>query len=171
MASVHENVVNLLRDTASIINPSGRFIYGRELYSSFDYGNNSAPNSNSVDSKPIISLLPFSVTINNDPDTVYNNTSISMIFSRSADVADSASREETILSEMASLAENFIFLLDNASKPITYTIGNVQMQPEYQFWRGTNSGYSVTFTLNMKQDCEVPTLDALQSELQSLLQG
>ena len=169
MASVHESIVDLLRTTASVVNPNGRFIYGRELHSSIDYGNNLKPSDDI--GKPCISLLPFTINKSFNPDSSFDSAEISMIFSRAADVQDNAEREEDILNQMGALCEVYVSLLYNAEKPIGHVIGNVNMQAEYQMWMGTNSGFVATFTLSMKQDCTLPTLQGLQNELQSLLQS
>ena len=169
MASVHERIVTVIRDTAITVNPAGRFIYGRELFSSFDYGNNSTPNSDEPNT--LISLLPFTITKNTNADTVFDSASLLMVFSRSADVVDDPTREEAIINEMAAVAETVINLLDFSSKPITFTIGNVQLEPNYHHWMGTNTGYIASFTINMKQECELPSIQGLQNNLQSLLQS
>ena len=169
MASIHERIVSVLRDTATIVNPEGRFIYGREVHNTLDYPNMSL--ASSAEDKALISLLPFTITRTNNPDSSYDSAAISMVFSRSADVQDNAAREEEILNEMAALAETYIYLLIEASKPITYSLSDVQMQAEYQVWMGTASGYVVTFTFSIKQECELPTIQGLQNALQSLLQS
>ena len=169
MASIHERIVNVLRDTATIVNPDGRFIYGREVHNTLDYPNMSL--ASSAEDKALISLLPFTITKTNNPDNNYDSAAISMVFSRSADVQDNAAKEEAILNEMAALAETYIYLLIEASKPITYSLSDVQMQAEYQVWMGTASGYVVTFTFSIKQECELPTIQGLQTTLQSLLQS
>jgi len=152
MASIHQRTVDFLRDISTIVNSDGRFIYGRQLHSSIDYANNSEPNSN--DPSPTISLLPFTITISTDPDSSFDSTNISLIFSRGADVIDSPEREEEIITEMSQIAENFVEVIrEEQLKPISFDIGNVQMQAEYHFWMGTNSGVVTTFTLNIKKDC------------------
>lgn len=155
MASIHERTVDFLRETAAIVNPNGRFIYGRELQNSFNsYPTNSTANSSKENSKPLISLLPFEISPSTSPDSSFDTASISLIFSRSADVADDASREEEIMNEMSEIAENFLLVINEGQqKPILYDIENIRMQAEYQIWMGTNSGYVVTFTLNIKKDC------------------
>lgn len=169
MASVHERIVTVIRNTANAVNPNGRFIYGRELFSSFDYGNNSTPNDD--EQKTLISLLPFTITKSTDSSNVFDSASLLIVFSRGADVADNQEREEEIVNEMAAVCEIFISLLDEASKPITYTIGNVSLDPNYHFWMGTNTGYIASFTFNIKQECELPSVGGLQNTLQSLLQS
>ena len=169
MASIHERIVNILRDTATIVNPDGRFIYGREVHNTIDYPNMSQPSDQ--EAKALISLLPFQITRTNNPDNNFDSAAISMVFSRSADVQDNAAKEEAIMNEMAALAETYVYLLIEASKPITYSLSDVQMQAEYQVWLGTASGYVVTFTFNIKQECELPTIQGLQNTLQSLLQS
>lgn len=169
MASIHERIVSVLRDTATIVNPEGRFIYGREVHNTLDYPNMALPNADAPET--LISLLPFQITRTNSPDNNYDSASISMVFSRSADVQDNAEREEAILNQMAAVAENYIELLITASKPITYSLSDVQMQAEYQVWMGTASGYVVTFTFSILKGCELPTIQGLQNALQSLLQS
>ena len=61
MASIHERIVNILRDTATIVNPDGRFIYGREVHNTLDYPNMSQPSDE--EAKALISLLPFQITM------------------------------------------------------------------------------------------------------------
>lgn len=151
MASIHERIVNVLRDTATIVNPDGRFIYGREVHNTLDYPNMSLPSSE--DAKALISLLPFQITRTNNPDNNYDSASISMVFSRSADVQDNAAKEEEIMNEMAALAETFLSDLIDADAPISFNLSDVQMQAEYQVWMGTASGYVVTFTFNILKDC------------------
>lgn len=151
MGSIHERIVNVLRDTATIVNPTGRFIYGREVHNTLDYPNMSLPSSE--EAKALISLLPFQTTRTNNPDNNYDSASISMVFSRSADVQDNAAKEEEIMNEMAELAETFLSDLIDADAPISFNLSDVQMQAEYQVWMGTASGYVVTFTFNILKDC------------------
>lgn len=151
MGSIHERIVNVLRDTATIVNPTGRFIYGREVHNTLDYPNMSLPSSE--EAKALISLLPFQITRTNNPDNNYDSASISMVFSRSADVQDNAAKEEEIMNEMAELAETFLSDLIDADAPISFNLSDVQMQAEYQVWMGTASGYVVTFTFNILKDC------------------
>lgn len=151
MGSIHERIVNVLRDTATIVNPTGRFIYGREVHNTLDYPNMSLPSSE--EAKALISLLPFQITRTNNPDNNYDSASISMVFSRSADVQDNAAKEEDIMNEMAELAETFLSDLIDADAPISFNLSDVQMQAEYQVWMGTASGYVVTFTFNILKDC------------------
>lgn len=169
MASIHQNIVDLLRTVATVVNSSGRFIYGRELHSSYDYANNTI--ASDINGKPLISLLPFVITKSTNEDLSFDSAEISMIFSRSADVQDSASKEEQILSEMSALCEVFISLLQDASKPVGHVISDVRMQAEYQMWMGTNSGFVTTFTLSMLQNCQLSSLEGLQFQLQSLLES
>ena len=151
MASIHERIVSVLRDTATIVNPDGRFIYGREVHNTLDYPNMSL--ASSAEDKALISLLPFTITRTNNPDNNYDSASISMVFSRSADVQDNAAKEEAILNEMATLAETYVTSLIDASAPIAYSLSDVQMQAEYQVWMGTASGYVLTFTFNIIGEC------------------
>jgi len=152
MASIHERIVSVLRDTATTVNAEGRFIYGREVHNTLDYPNMSL--ASSAEDKALISLLPFTITRTNNPDNNYDSAAISMVFSRSADVQDNAAKEEAILNEMATLAETYVTTLIDASAPIAYNLSDVQMQAEYQVWMGTASGYVVTFTFNIIGDCE-----------------
>ena len=151
MASIHERVVNVLRDTATTVNPDGRFIYGREVHNTLDYPNMTTASDS--DAEALISLLPFQITRTNNPNSSYDSASISMVFSRSADVQDNASKEEDILNQMATLAESYLDVLIDADAPITFTLSDVQMQAEYQVWMGTASGYVLTFTFNILKDC------------------
>jgi len=151
MASIHERIVSVLRDTGTIVNPDGRFIYGREVHNTLDYPNMSL--ASSAEDKALISLLPFTITRTNNPDNNYDSASISMVFSRSADVQDNAAKEEAILNEMATLAETYVTSLIDASAPIAYSLSDVQMQAEYQVWMGTASGYVLTFTFNIIGEC------------------
>jgi hypothetical protein len=151
MASVHEKIVTIIRETAATVNPSGSFLYGSELDASFYFQNNSTPNSE--EQKTQISLIPFTITKNTNSNLSYDSSNLSMVFSRSADVDDTPQRKEIIMNEMASIAEAFISILDEASAPISYSIGNVQMEANYHFWMGTNSGYIVTFQINVIKSC------------------
>jgi len=151
MASIHERIVNVLRGTATTVNPDGRFIYGREVHNTLDYPNMSLASSG--EDKALISLLPFTITRTNNPDNNFDSAAISMVFSRSADVQDNATKEEAILNEMATLAETYVTTLIDASAPIAYNLSDVQMQAEYQVWMGTASGYVVTFTFNIIREC------------------
>jgi len=169
MASIHQNIVNLLRTVATVVNPSGRFIYGRELHSSYDYANNTI--ASDISGKPLISLLPFVITKSTDENSSFDSAEISIIFSRSADVEDNASREEKILDEMSELCELFVSLLQDGSKSISHVISNVRMQAEYQIWMGTNSGFVTTFTLSMLQNCDPASLPGLQFQLKSSLES
>ena len=169
MASIHQKIVNLFRTVATVVNPSGRFIYGRELHSSYNYDNNTI--ASDISGKPLISLLPFVITKSTNEDSSFDTAEISMIFSRSADVQDNASREEEILSEMSALCEVFVSLLQDGSKRVGHVISDVRMQAEYQMWMGTNSGFVTTFTLSMLQDCELDSLTGLQFQLQSSLES
>lgn len=144
--AVHSQIVTIIRDNANAVNPDGRFVYGRELHDTLD-------TVDPATTEPLISLLPFTITRNTSSDTVFNSANISMVFSQDADVDNNASEDEAIMDAMATLAEAFIDRVLTPDKKITYFIENVQMQAEYQFWMGTNSGYVVTFTIQVTKPC------------------
>lgn len=145
--SIHSQIVSIIETSANAINPTGRFIYGREL-------NDTLNTIDPATVDPLISLLPFTITRNTSSDVVFNSAAISMVFSQQADVIDDATADEAIMDSMATLAESFIDDLLGADKKVTYFIENVQMQAEYQFWMGTNSGYVLTFTIQVTKPCE-----------------
>ncbi len=151
MASAHQRTVEYLKGIGEAVNPNGRFIYGREVHGSFDYANNSKPNSESPN--PLISLLPFDISDANNPDNNFDSANISLIFTRSADVADNAEREEAIINEMSELAESFKMVLKEGEKPAGFSVSNFRQQAEYLIHMGTNSGVVLTFTLFIMQPC------------------
>lgn len=151
MASTHERIVNLIRDIAEVVNPNGRFIYGREVHASFDYNGYSVANSES--STPLISLFPVRVTDENNPDLVFDRTPITMMILRSADVADSAAREEEIVNEMAQIAEDFKVILKEGEIPVEFSVSNIEYEPNYLIHMGTASGVIMTFNLSIIQEC------------------
>lgn len=153
MASTHETIVTVIRETANIVNPSGRFIYGDDIFQSMDYANNSE--ASSEEAKALISLFPFTYTLPKESETNYNTANLSMAFTRSADPSDEAIDVEAIKNEMTALAETFFFLLENASKPISYDINSVNIEATPRgIWMGYNTGALATFTFSSLKYCE-----------------
>ena len=169
MASIHETIVTVIRETANIVNPSGRFIYGDDVFQTIDYSNASKPTDQ--DAKALISLFRFDWNDPKESDSNFNSASINMAFLRSGDPSDDATDVEQRINEMASLAEAFIFLLRNAQTPLSYDIGQVTYGQDRAIFQGYYTGTLVRFTFSPLKGCELPSIQGLQSTLQSLLQG
>lgn len=167
--STHSNIVTLIRNIATAVNVDGRFIYGDDIFQTVDYPNQSE--ASSEQNKALISLLPFTLTISNNDDMNYNNATLNMLFTRSSDVDSTALEQEDIVDSMMSLAELFIAVLDAQAKPVSYLIGDIQLEGQRNIYMGTVSGVIASFRIDIRKDCDLPAYEGLQTVLQSILQG
>jgi len=126
-------VVNVIRDIANEINPTGLFTHGRRSDFSLE---NDKP-------FPQIHLLPFTGDVNLDNN--YSETySIQMLFLQQ-DTQDSNNEErEGIISEMDILSRRFVTAIFNADG---VQVSNVRTEPNYRVLSATTSGYFLTFRL------------------------
>jgi hypothetical protein len=169
MASIHETIVTVIRETAIAVNPTGRFIYGDDVFQTLDYPN--ASKASDIDAKALISLFTFDWTSPKESDSNFNSAALSMGFLRSSDPQDRAEDVEGIINEMSAISETFFSLLENAQSPLNYTISAVTYGQTRGVFQGYYTGVLARVTFSPLKDCVLPSLGGLQNILQSLLQS
>jgi hypothetical protein len=138
----YQEIVDLIRNVAIIVNPTGHFMHGRRTDGSLDYN----------EAFPQIHLMPVRTTwdIQND-----NQTNDLVILFWDQDRPETSNLErEAIIAAMDALSDAFIFELYE-NNPVS--ISNVSKTPEYRQLAGTASGYGLSFTIISKTICP-PTI-------------
>lgn len=151
MASIHETIVNVIRETANTVNPDGRFIYGDDVFQTLDYSN--ASKASDVDPKALISLFTFDWTSPKESDSNFNRADLSMGFLRSSDPQDTAEDVEARINEMSELAESFENALINASIPIEFSISPITYGQTRGVFQGYYTGVLTRFTFSVLKSC------------------
>lgn len=126
-------VVNVIRDIAEEINPTGLFTHGRRSDFSLEFDK----------SFPQIHLLPFTgdVVLDNNYSETY---SIQMLFLQQDSQESSNEERESIISEMDILSRLFVNTLYNTDG---VQISSIRTEPNYRQLSATTSGYYLTFRL------------------------
>lgn len=128
-------VVNVIRDTANAVNPTGTFTHGRRSDASLEFDG----------TFPQIHLFPFVGDV--DKTNAYTESySIQMLFC-GQDTSDSSNEErEDIIAAMDVLSREFINTLFDTDG---VTMIRIRTEPNYRILSGTTSGYIVSFTLQV----------------------
>ena len=135
----YQAVVNLIRNTALSVNPTGNFMHGRRSDSSLEYSGK----------LPLIHLSTIRTTVTDRVEGNYSSE-IFLFFWQQDTPQTSNEEREAIISEMFTLSETFMdTLLETAGVSIT----GEKKTPEYRQLSGTMSGYGVTFNLLTKRIC------------------
>ena len=130
-------IVNAVRDAATSVNPTGRFIHGRKVSVTQKYDG----------AYPIIVLYPFVTPRDNDDN---DTSSILMAFLAQDSPPANDAEEEAIISAMDDLSDAFYFELLESK---TIQINSFRKEPQYQIFAGTLSGYAISFNIVTKVEC------------------
>jgi hypothetical protein len=135
-----QQVLDMVRDTAKAVNPTGTFIHGR---------NSDGANSSALP-YPRIMLYPF--TQDREPNNTFRRTS-NLLFSfveKDEGFQDEAIREG-IISRMDVLSQDFIDRLElDYETDVQFTA--IRSEPQYQILEGV-SGYSLSITIKSQVGC------------------
>jgi hypothetical protein len=133
-------VLNMVRDTANAVNPTGTFVHGR---------NSDAANSSSLP-YPRIHLYPFKQ--DRDPLEPEKRTSTLMFSFVKADTGTQDEEErEDIITEMDALVDSFIDQLI-ADYENSVEFSQIVTEPQYQILEGV-SGYSLQLNIKTQVGC------------------
>ena len=129
----YQSVVNIIRDTANEVNPTGYFSHGRR--SDFTLENDKT--------FPQIFLLPLSsdVDLTNNYSELYSAT---IMFLDKDSPDSSQEKREEIIAAMDDLCRSFvnsIYLADG------FTVGGIRTQPYYRELNQVGSGYILSFRI------------------------
>ena len=133
-------VLNMIRDTANAVNPTGTFIHGR---------NSDAANSSSLP-YPRIHLYPFKQ--DRDPIEPEKRTSTLLFSFVKADSGEQDEEErETIITEMDALVDSFVDqLITDYENDVEFS--QITTEPQYQILEGV-SGYSLQLNIKTQVSC------------------
>lgn len=132
----YENVVDLIRNIANAVNPTGTFVHARRSDGSLEYAGE----------MPQIHLYPFNIRGGD-----IKETDLLIAFWEQDSPATSNEEREEIIRQMDVLQRTFIETLDDYE---TVQITNLRAEPQYRQLAGTLSGYAVTFTLSGGIACD-----------------
>lgn len=144
----YQAVVNLIRNTAAVVNANGFFMHGTIYDGSLDTTDKDYPQ---------IHLLPIRSTIDRlNGDYLHDITIFFWGQDDPASQPDSTRiddpaiiNREDLIQNMWTLSEAFMDLLFLSNVQIT----NEFKTPEYRQYSGTVSGYGLSFRLNTKKEC------------------
>jgi len=152
----YQNLVNLIRNTANLVNPTGHFVHGRNTDGSLDYDY----------SFPQIHLLPVETSYDVD-DNIKTHSLILMFWEQDSPESSNDERELKIAA-MDLLSDNFLAALNSIS---IINVSDVLKTPEYRQLAGTASGYGLSFSLITKEDCDEEPIFACPNASYNLLCG
>ena len=135
-----QQIIDMARDTAKAVNPTGTFVHGR---------NSDAANSQSLP-YPRIHLYPF--TQERAPlDTFKRTTPLLFSFVELDEGTQDESERETIIANMDALVQSFLDQLElDYETDIEFTA--IRTEPQYQILEGV-SGYTLGFTIKSQVGC------------------
>ncbi len=135
-----QQVLDMVRDTANAVNPTGTFIHGR---------NSDAANAQSLP-YPRIHVYPF--TQDRDPNDTYKRTSqLLFSFVEKDEGHQDAAKREVIIAAMDSLSQDFIDRLEvDYETDVEFTA--IRSEPQYQILEGV-SGYTLSMTIKSQVGC------------------
>jgi hypothetical protein len=134
----YQSIIDLLRNTAFFVNPSGVFMNARRTDGSLEYPN----------TFPQIHLYPLRETV--DINTSNVTAEVLLMFWQQDSPESTNEQREAIIAQMDALSTNFLLLL-NAEDGVN--ISNARKTPEFRQLAGTVSGYGLAFTLSGKISC------------------
>lgn len=135
----YQDIVDLIRNVANAINPTGHFMHGRNTDGSLDYDY----------SFPQIHLLPVQTTYDL-PNDIKEHTLIVMFWEQDSPESSNDERE-ALIAAMDVLSDTFVNDLYNNYSYLN--ISDVLKTPEYRQLAGTASGYGLSFTITTKIKC------------------
>jgi len=131
-------ILNMVRNTANTVNPTGTFIHGR---------NSDAANAAELP-YPRIHLYPF--TQDADPLEVEKRTTPLLMSFVELDTGEQDEDErEVIIDNMDTLKDLFI---DSLIDVYNVEFSSIKSEPQYQILEGV-SGYSLSFTIKSQAGC------------------
>ena len=135
-----QQVLDMVRDTANAVNPTGTFIHGR---------NSDAANAQNLP-YPRIHLYPF--TQDRAPLDTYKRTSqLLFSFVEKDEGHQDAAKREVIIAAMDVLCQDFIDRLEvDYESDVEFT--SIRSEPQYQILEGV-SGYSLSMTIKSQVGC------------------
>jgi hypothetical protein len=136
----YQDLVNIIRDTANLVNPTGLFVHARRTDGSLEYDKNF----------PQIHLYPVRSELELNNENVRHNI-ILMFWDQDRPETTNEERE-AIIAAMDDLSNLFLFTL-NANTNVS--LSNVLKTPEYRQLAATASGYGLSFTISSKINCDV----------------
>jgi len=135
-----QQVLDMVRDTAETVNPTGTFVHGR---------NSDAANAQDLP-YPRIHLYPF--TQERDPiDDEKRTSNLLMSFVDVDSGEQDANERETIISNMDVLVDAFIAQLQSDYEN-SVEFSKIRTEPQYQVLEGV-SGYSLELNIKTQVEC------------------
>lgn len=133
-------VLNMIRDTANAVNPTGTFVHGR---------NSDAANAGDKP-YPRIHLYPF--VQERDPLEDHKRTSNLLLSFVEADSGEQDSEErETIIANMDTLVDSFVSqLITDYEHDVEFS--QIRTEPQYQILEGV-SGYTLQLNIKTQVGC------------------
>lgn len=136
----YQDLVNIIRDTANLVNPTGLFVHARRTDGSLEYDK----------TFPQIHLYPVRSEYDLQQDNVRHNI-ILMFWDQDRPETTNEERE-AIIAAMDDLSNTFLFALNFN---VNVSLSNVLKTPEYRQLAATASGYGLSFTVSSKIDCPI----------------
>jgi len=135
-----QQVLDMVRDTANAVNPTGTFIHGR---------NSDAANASGAP-YPRIHVYPF--TQDRDPSDTFKRTSQLLFSFVEIDAGDQdLAKREVIIAAMDALCDDFIDrLVVDYTSDVEFTA--IRSEPQYQILEGV-SGYTLSITIKSQTGC------------------
>lgn len=142
----YQDVVDIIRNTATAVNPSGTFVHGRKSDGSLEFNN---------DSPWIILLEPQPNPLNNNKDFI-ETISFPIMFLTQDTPETTPARREELKESMFVLSREFLALLDEED---LLDVNYAAAQPEIRQLAGTLTGFSWTLNVTYPYtiDCDSPT--------------
>lgn len=128
----YQNIVDLVRDAATTVNPNGTFVHARRSDGSLEYDG----------AMPQIHLYPFQIKGSNVNQA--KECDLIIGFWKQDSPASSNEEREQIISDMDVLQRSFAEELDGNQ---TIELLNFVAEPNYRQLSGTLSGYIIRFTM------------------------
>lgn len=135
----YQNLVDIIRNTANLVNPTGLFVHARRTDGSLEYDKNF----------PQIHLYPVRSEYNLQGDNVRHN--IILMFWDQDRPETTNDEREAIIAAMDNLSNTFLFALN---LDVNVSLSNILKTPEYRQLAATASGYGLSFTISSKIDCD-----------------
>jgi len=137
----YQQTINEIRTVAQVVNPTGRFDHGRIIDVSQAFAGD----------YPVIWLYPFNTLMPTADEILDDNTLLLGFWFQDSPSSSNAEREE-IIARAYDLAKQF-FTQVQLSKVVRIN-GRIQLEPQYQMYSGTVSGYAARFTYQNYEPCE-----------------
>lgn len=137
----YQQTINEIRSVAAAVNPEGRFDHGRIVDASQAFAGD----------YPVIWLYPFNTFVPTADENLDDNVLLIGFWAQDSPSSTTAERE-AIIASMYDLAKQFFTQLQ-LSKLVRVN-GKIQLEPQYQMYLGTVSGYAARLTYQNFTPCE-----------------